>query len=136
MDFIFLFNDHEGGRTSDKLFHEGVVRCFEKVRKKGLRPKMGTIQSWYDHPAEELPEDKEYTFMHLARKIAELNNKAKPGKSGVIELYGKKNEILRCTVISVGKDYARVTSARSGRTGFVKFSSLTERSVKLLKQYE
>lgn len=136
LDFIFLFNDHEGGRVSDKLFHEGVIRCFEKVREKGLRPKMGTIQSWYEHPVEELPEDKEYTFMHLAKKIIELNNKAEPENSDVIELHGKKNRVLRCTVISVGRDYARVKSAWSGKTGIVRFSKLSERSIRLLKQYE
>ena len=63
-------------REFDKLFYEGVIRCLEKVQKKGLHPKMGTIQSWLTYPVEELPESKEYTFMYLARKFSEANNKA------------------------------------------------------------
>jgi len=81
MDFIFLFNDHHGGHNSDKEFHENVIHCLKQVQKNGLNPTIGTIQSWYKHPIEELPEDKKYTFMHLAKEFIEVNGNAKASVS-------------------------------------------------------
>ena len=62
-----LFNDHIGGHDSDKLFHDNVMKCLQSVKSHGLTPQLGTIQSWYEHPSSDLPEDRPYTFMHLSK---------------------------------------------------------------------
>jgi len=146
MDFIFLFNDHHGGNSSDKEFHEGVIHCLKQVQKNGLQPTIGTIQSWYKHPIEELPEDKKYTFMHLAKEFIEINGNAEPAAStdvvtepvlmgGVkLTLYSKKNTHLRVKVVSVHSDYAVLQSTKTGKKKKVSFSILAEKSVKLLKK--
>ncbi|MCP4781936.1 MAG: DUF1015 domain-containing protein [Fuerstiella sp.] len=69
IEFYFLFNDHTGGHDSDKLFHENVMKCLRSVKSHGLTPELGTIQSWYEHPLADLPEDRPYTFMHLAKEF-------------------------------------------------------------------
>ena len=69
IEFYFLFNDHTGGHHSDKLFHENVMKCLRAVKSHGLTPELGTIQSWYEHPVKELPEDNPYTFMYLAKEF-------------------------------------------------------------------
>ncbi len=75
IEFYFLFNDHTGGHTSDKLFHENVMKCLRSVKSHGLTPELGTIQSWYKHPVEELPEDQTHTFMYLAKEFIRENRK-------------------------------------------------------------
>jgi len=75
IEFYFLFNDHTGGHTSDKLFHDNVMKCLRSVKSHGLTPELGTIQSWYKHPAEELPEDQPHTFMYLAKELIRENRK-------------------------------------------------------------
>ena len=75
LEFYFLFNDHTGGHDSDKLFHENVMKCLRLTKSHGLTPALGTIQSWYEHPAIDLPEDRPYTFMHLAKEFIRLNEK-------------------------------------------------------------
>jgi len=69
LEFYFLFNDHIGGHDSDKLFHENVMKCLREVKSHGLTPALGTIQSWYKHPVNDLPEDRPYTFMYLAKEF-------------------------------------------------------------------
>jgi len=75
LEFYFLFNDHIGGHDSDKLFHDNVMRCLGAVKSHGLTPELGTIQSWYKHPVEELPEDQPHTFMYLAKEFIRENGK-------------------------------------------------------------
>jgi len=75
LEFYFLFNDHTGGRDSDKLFHENVMKCLRSVRSHGLSPELGTIQSWYKHPVNDLPEDRPHTFMYLAKEFIKENEK-------------------------------------------------------------
>lgn len=75
IEFYFLFNDHIGGHDSDKLFHENVTMCLRAVKSHGLTPELGTIQSWYKHPVNDLPEDKPYTFMYLAKEFIRENRK-------------------------------------------------------------
>jgi hypothetical protein len=75
IEFYFLFNDHTGGHASDKLFHENVMKCLRSVKSHGLTPELGTIQSWYKHPAKDLPEDRPHTFMHLAKEFIRENKK-------------------------------------------------------------
>ena len=77
LEFHFLFNDHTGGHDSDKLFHENVMKCLRSVKSHGLTPELGTIQSWYEHPLTDLPEDRPYTFMHLAKEFIRGNEKKK-----------------------------------------------------------
>ena len=76
LEFYFLFNDHTGGHHSDKLFHENVMKCLRSVKSHGLTPELGTIQSWYEHPLTDLPEDRPYTFMHLGKEFIQENVKA------------------------------------------------------------
>ena len=73
--FYFLFNDHTGGHTSDKLFHENVMKCLKAVQAHDLAPDLGTVQSWYKHPEKDLPEDQPYTFMYLAKEFIKENMK-------------------------------------------------------------
>jgi hypothetical protein len=75
IEFYFLFNDHTGGHTSDKLFHDNVMKCLRSVQSHGLTPELGTIQSWYKHPMKELPEDQPHTFMYLAKELIRENRK-------------------------------------------------------------
>jgi len=128
MDFIFLFNDHDGGNESGELFHKNVIHCLNEVNKNGVRPSMGTIQSWYTHPEEELPEDEPYTFMHLAKAFIEID--AKP--SWVV-LAGKNSRSFRCKVVSVGDDYVQVVHPTSGKAVKVPFSLLTEKTIAEVK---
>ena len=128
MDFIFLFNDHDGGNQSGELFHKNVIHCLNEVRKNGLRPSMGTIQSWYKHPEEELPEEAPYSFMHLAKEFIEID-----AKSSWVELVGKKNHSFRCEVISVGDDHVQVVHPTKGNVVKVPFSTLTEHTIAKVK---
>ena len=75
IEFYFLFNDHTGGRDSDKLFHDNVMKCLRSVKSHGLTPELGTIQSWYKHPLKDLPEDQPYTFMYLANEFIQESKK-------------------------------------------------------------
>ena len=131
MDFIFLFNDHDGGNHSGELFHKNVIHCLNEITKNGLRPSMGTIQSWYVHPEEELPEEAPYSFMHLAKEFIEIN-----AKSSWVELVGKKNRSFRCKVISVGDDYVQVLHPTKGNVVKVPFSLLTESTIATVKALE
>ncbi|MGB0413885.1 MAG: hypothetical protein ACPGJU_05505 [Coraliomargarita sp.] len=84
LEFYFLFNDHTGGSTSGQLFHENVMNCLRSVKKSGLRPAVGTVQSWYEHPLAILPEDEPYTFMYLAKEFIAENQQAwEPAGSSV-----------------------------------------------------
>jgi hypothetical protein len=75
LEFFFLFNDHTGGNDSDKLFHENVIKCLKAVKAHGLKPDLGTVQSWYKHPVKDLPENKPHTFMYLAKEFILENKK-------------------------------------------------------------
>ena len=140
MDFIFLFNDHDGGNESGALFHKNVIHCLNEVNRNGLRPSMGTIQSWYTYPEEELPEDEPYTFMHLAKAFIEICNREEgrasaPTRGRVVELFDKRNRGFKCEIIAVGETYAQVRDVQRGKTGKVRFSVLSEQSVSLLKSW-
>jgi len=80
IEFYFLFNDHTGGHDSDKLFHENVMKCLRSVKSHGLTPELGTIQSWYRHPVDDLPEDRPHTFMYLAKEFIKENQKRGAGE--------------------------------------------------------
>jgi hypothetical protein len=71
--FYFLFNDHTGGHSSDRLFHDNVMKCLRSVKAHGLTPELGTIQSWYKHPQKDLPENQPNTFMGLAKEFIREN---------------------------------------------------------------
>ena len=73
IEFYVLFNDHSGGHDSDKLFHENVMKCLREVKSHGLTPQLGTIQSWYRHPVNDLPESRPHTFMYLAKEFIREN---------------------------------------------------------------
>lgn len=138
MDFIFLFNDHDGGNVSDELFHSNVIHCLNEVQKKGLNPSMGTLQSWYEHPKEELPESKPYTFMHLAKEFAEINNNGQwSGHTGgrVVELFDMQNRSLKCEIISVNRDSADIRRVDGGQTLNLPFSLLSAKSLTRLKAW-
>ncbi|MHC4995318.1 MAG: hypothetical protein ACYTGQ_09730 [Planctomycetota bacterium] len=75
IEFYFLFNDHTGGHESDKLFHENVMKCLRSVQSHGLTPELGTIQSWYKHPVNDLPESQAHSFMYLAKEFIRENQK-------------------------------------------------------------
>ena len=75
--FYLLFNDHTGGNDSDQLFHNNVMKCLKSVKAQGLMPELGTIQSWYTHPVNDLPEDQPYSFMYLAREFIQENLKTR-----------------------------------------------------------
>jgi len=76
LEFYFLFNDHTGGHDSDKLFHENVMKCLKSVKSHGLTPELGTIQSWYKHPVNDLTENEPYSFMYLAKEFIQENVRA------------------------------------------------------------
>ncbi len=76
LEFYFLFNDHTGGSTSDQLFHDNVMNCLRSVKNSGLRPALGTVQSWYEYPLAILPEEQPHTFMYLAKEFIAENQKA------------------------------------------------------------
>lgn len=78
LEFYFLFNDHIGGSDSDELFHQNVMKCLRAVKSHGLKPDLGTIQSWYPHPVHDLPEDQPHTFMYLAAEFIKENMKKEP----------------------------------------------------------
>lgn len=136
MDFIFLFNDHEGGTKSDQEFHDNVIHCLNEVQKNGLNPSMGTLQSWYPHPKEELPESKPYTFMHLAKEFAEINNNGQwtgAARARIVELFDTKNRALKCEILSVGDDYVEVKAVVNGKRAKLPFSALSQQSLSLLE---
>ena len=80
LEFYFLFNDHTGGHDSDKLFHENVMKCLGSVKSHGLTPELGTIQSWYKHPVNDVPENRPHTFMYLAKEFIGENEKRGAGE--------------------------------------------------------
>ena len=136
MDFIFLFNDHEGGIKSDQEFHGNVIHCLNEVQKNGLNPSMGTLQSWYPHPKEELPESKPYTFMHLAKEFAEINNNGEWSSYAggrIVELFDTQNRSLKCEIISVNHDSAEVRRVDGGQTLSVPLSLLSAKSLTRLE---
>ena len=138
MDFIFLFNDHEGGTKSDQEFHDNVIHCLNEVQKNGLNPSMGTLQSWYPHPKEELPESKPYTFMHLAKELAEINSNGQwsgTTQRPAVELVDQKGRVLKCQILSVGGSDALVKRLLDGKEANVPFAVLSAESVNLLRAW-
>ena len=51
------------------------MKCLKAVKAHGLTPALGTVQSWYEHPVKDLPEDRPHTFMHLAKEFIEENGR-------------------------------------------------------------
>ena len=138
IDFIFLFNDHEGGNESDEQFHHNVIHCLNEVQRNGLNPSMGTLQSWYAHPKEELPESKPYTFTHLAKEFVEINNNGQWSGSTqrpAVELVDQKGRVLKCEILSVGDRDAEVKRLQDGQPVKVPFAVLSSESVDLLKTW-
>ncbi|VGO13548.1 hypothetical protein PDESU_02105 [Pontiella desulfatans] len=143
MDFIFLFNDHEGGNVSNQAFYEGVIHCLQQVQKHDLRPTMGTIQSWYKHPTVELPEDEPYTFMNLARDFIHTHKgKPLPPKFRVVAtslggaqmvLADRKNRPLKVKVFSVYEEAAVLLDLKSGAQRKIAFELLAPESVEQLR---
>lgn len=138
MDFIFLFNDHEGGRKSDQKFHENVIHYLNEVQKNGLNPSMGTLQSWYPYPKEELPETRPHTFTHLAKEFIEINKNGQWSGSTrrpAVELVDQKGSVLKCQILSVGGSDALVKRLEDGQEVNVPFAVLSAESVGLLKAW-
>jgi hypothetical protein len=75
--FYLLFNDHTGGNDSDQLFHDNVMKYLRSVKAHGLTPELGTIQSWYEHPVNDLPEDQPHAFMYLAKEFMQENTRVR-----------------------------------------------------------
>ena len=138
MDFIFLFNDHEGGTQSDQKFHENVIHCLNEVQQKGLNPSMGTLQSWYPHPKEELPETKSHTFTHLAKEFIEINKNGQWSGSTrrpSVDLVDQNGRALKCKILSVGSSDVQVQRLQDGKQVIVPLNVLSSESVDLLKAW-
>ena len=56
----------------NRLFHDQTLAYIRRLRNDGVFPDCFTIQSWYKLPAEHLPEDGGYSFMHTARDAIRL----------------------------------------------------------------
>jgi len=144
MDFIFLFNDHEGGKESNELFYEGVMHCLKQVQKHDLRPTMGTIQSWYEHPTVELPENEPYTFMNMVRDFIHIyTGESLPPKfkvlavslgGVVVDLKDAGNNPLQVKAFSVYADAAVLQDLKSGTQRKIAFERLAPESVARLRK--
>ena len=108
-----------------------------------LRPTMGTIQSWYEHPTVELPEDEPYTFMNLARDFIHISQgKPLPPKvkvvatslgGAVMELADRRNRPLKVKAFSVYEDSAVLLDLNSGTQRTISFRHLAPESVEQLQ---
>lgn len=56
----------------NRLFYDQTLAYIRRLRQDGIFPDCFTIQSWYKLPAEHLPEQGEYSFMHTARDAVRL----------------------------------------------------------------
>ena len=62
----------------NRLFHDETLAYIRRLHREGVFPDCFTIQSWYKLPAEHLPEDGGYSFMHTARDAVRLINELYP----------------------------------------------------------
>ncbi len=66
------YTSSRGGMTSAKKWQENVLLAFQEYRDAGGNPDDHLIMSWYNHPRQNLPEDKEFTLMNTVLKFSEL----------------------------------------------------------------
>jgi hypothetical protein len=66
----------------NRFFHDETLAYIRRLRKDGIFPDCFTIQSWYKLPAEHLPEEGGYSFMHTARDSIRLIRKLFPNADG------------------------------------------------------
>jgi hypothetical protein len=66
----------------NRPFHDETLACIQRLRKDGVFPDCFTIQSWYKLPAEHLPEEGGYSFMHTARDSIRLIRQLFPQPNG------------------------------------------------------
>ena len=71
MEFGIIYEDHEGGFTSDSMFAENTLRMVKAFDEHELNPDFETVQSWFDHPLRILPETDPLSFMGVAKRILE-----------------------------------------------------------------
>ena len=56
----------------NRFFHDQTLAYIQRLHRDRIFPDCFTIQSWYKLPAEQLPEDGGYSFMHTARNAIRL----------------------------------------------------------------
>jgi len=67
--FGLLYEDNVGGRTSNQLFTENVLKMYQRYEEVGLRANIYQVISWFPYPDEVLPENEDYTFMNCAMRL-------------------------------------------------------------------
>ncbi len=89
LEFWLLVNfdtnpQHVAGKPKlgSRLFHDETLTYIGRLRKDGIFPDCFTIQSWYKLPAEHLPEEGGYSFMHTARDSINLIRRLFPEPEG------------------------------------------------------
>jgi len=70
-----IYHDSKGGRTSNLLFHNNVLKMAKKYATKGGMPDHCLLMSWYPYPSYTIPETEKYTQMYTFLKLAETINK-------------------------------------------------------------
>lgn len=68
-----IYHDAKGGKTSDRLFYNNVMKMATRYKKEGGDPDYCLFMTWYPHPAYTIPETQKYTqmytFLELAKKV-------------------------------------------------------------------
>ena len=67
-----ILNDEVGGNTSDESFSSRTLNYAEYLQEEGLDPERYTIESWYEHPRENVPETEVSTMTGLSRQVLQL----------------------------------------------------------------
>jgi len=77
--FGLLMEDNVGGRTSNRLFSDNVMKMYNAYAKMGLKPDTYFFLSWFPHPNKTLPEQEDYTHMNGALRLLKEIQRDRPG---------------------------------------------------------
>jgi hypothetical protein len=69
--FNMIINSAGGGEASDVAFSRRTLEYLETLQEMDLNPDRYTIQSWYDHPEQNVPESDSSTMTGLTRAVLE-----------------------------------------------------------------
>lgn len=69
LEFNFIANSEQGGKTSGVAFAERTLKMVDAYVKAGGKPTRYVIQSWYPHPVKVLPETEPDTMTGLVKAV-------------------------------------------------------------------
>lgn len=72
IQFGKVFTDNQGGKRSDKLFYNNIVKMGKQYKSVGGNADICALMSWYHHPRYTIPETTPYTMTYNFLKLSEI----------------------------------------------------------------